>query len=49
MGVVLLAVGAVSSAVSLLGPQAALIFLAVIGYAGVAGAARLKDVSAARG
>ena len=49
MGVVLLAVGAVSSAVSVLGPQAALIFLAVIGYAGVAGAARLKDVSAARG
>lgn len=49
MGVVLLAVGAVSSAVSLLGPQAALIFLAVIGYAGVAGAARLKDVSATRG
>lgn len=49
MGVVLLAVGAVSSAVSLLGPQAALIFLAVIGYAGVAGATRLKDVSATRG
>ncbi|MCP1387728.1 MFS transporter [Corynebacterium sp. TA-R-1] len=46
MGVVLLVVGAVSSLVSVLGPQAALIFLAAIGFAGVVGAARLKDVSA---
>ncbi|MEH0146970.1 MFS transporter [Corynebacterium sp. Q4381] len=45
MGVVLLVVGAVSSAVSVLGPQAALVFLAVVGYAGVLGATRLKDVS----
>ena len=45
MGVVLLVVGAVSSAISVLGPQAALIFLAVVGYAGVVGATRLKDVS----
>ena len=49
MGVVLLVVGAISSAISVLGPQAALIFLASIGYAGVVGAARLKDVSAPRG
>ncbi len=46
MGVVLLVVGAISSAVSVLGPQATLIFLAVVGYAGVVGASRLKDVSA---
>ena len=46
MGVVLLVVGAISSAVALLGPQAALIFLAVVGYAGVFGAANLKEVSA---
>lgn len=45
MGVVLLVVGAVSSAVSVFGPQATLIFLAVVGYAGVVGASRLKDVS----
>lgn len=49
MGVVLLVVGAISSAISVLGPQAALIFLAAIGYAGVVGAARLKDVSAPKG
>ncbi|OHO78620.1 MFS transporter [Corynebacterium sp. HMSC036E10] len=46
MGIVLLVVGAISSAVVLLGPQAALIFLAVVGYAGVFGAANLKEVSA---
>lgn len=46
MGVVLLVVGAISSAVSVFGPQATLIFLAVVGYAGVVGASRLKDVSA---
>ena len=46
MGIVLLLVGAISSAVALLGPQAALIFLAVVGYAGVFGAANLKEVSA---
>lgn len=47
MGVVLLVVGAVSSAIAVLGPQAALIFLAVVGYAGVIGARNLKEVSAA--
>lgn len=47
MGVVLLVVGAVSSAIAVLGPQAALIFLAVVGYAGVFGARNLKEVSAA--
>ncbi|WJY97177.1 MFS transporter [Corynebacterium fournieri] len=46
MGVVLLVVGAISSAVSVLGPQAALLFLAVVGYAGVIGARNLKEVSA---
>lgn len=46
MGVVLLVVGGISSLVSLLGTQATLIFLAVVGYVGVVGAARLKDVSA---
>lgn len=47
MGVVLLVVGAVSSAIAVLGPQAALIFLAIVGYAGVIGARNLKEVSAA--
>ncbi|OHR20903.1 MFS transporter [Corynebacterium sp. HMSC034A01] len=47
MGVVLLVVGAISSAIAVLGPQAALIFLAVVGYAGVIGARNLKEVSAA--
>ncbi|OEY23571.1 MFS transporter [Corynebacterium sp. BCW_4722] len=45
MGVVLLVVGAISSVVSIFGTQATLIFLAVVGYVGVVGAARLKDVS----
>ena len=49
MGVVLLVVGAISSVVSLLGPDAALVFLAVIGFAGVAAATKLRDVSAPRG
>lgn len=49
MGVVLLVVGAISSAVALLGPQAALLFLAVVGYAGVFGAFNLKEVSGERG
>ena len=47
MGIVLLVVGAMSSAIAVLGPQAALIFLAVVGYAGVFGARNLKEVSAA--
>ncbi|MBC3179408.1 MFS transporter [Corynebacterium lujinxingii] len=45
MGVVLLVVGAVSSAIALAGPQAALIFLAVVGFCGVFGASNLKEVS----
>lgn len=45
MGVVLLLVGGLSSLISLFGTQAALLFLAVIGYAGVVGAATLDDVS----
>lgn len=49
MGVVLIVVGAISSAVALLGPQAALLFLAVVGYAGVFGASNLKEVSGERG
>lgn len=47
MGVVLLVVGAISSAISVLGPQAALLFLAAVGYAGVVGARSLKEVSSA--
>ena len=46
MGVVMLVAGAISSAVAVFGTQAALIFLAVLGAAGVAGAWNLKDVSA---
>ena len=46
MGVVLLVVGALSSAIASFGSQAALIFLALLGAAGVAGAWNLKDVSA---
>ena len=46
MGVMLLVVGAVSSVVAAFGTQAALIFLAVIGYIGVIGAWNLRDVSA---
>lgn len=46
MGVVLLVVGAISSAVAAYGTQAALLFLAVLGAAGVVGAWNLKDVSA---
>lgn len=45
MGVVLLLVGALSSAISVLGPQTTLIFLAIVGFIGVASAANLKDVS----
>ncbi len=45
MGIVLLLVGGLSSLISLFGTQAALLFLAVIGYAGVVGAATLDDVS----
>ena len=45
MGIVLLIVGAISSAIAAFGPQAALLLLAAMGFAGVIGAARLKDVS----
>ena len=46
MGIVLLIVGAISSAVSTLGPEATLLFLAAVGAVGVWRAAGLKDVSA---
>ena len=46
MGVVLLVVGAISSAISVLGPQTTLVFLALVGFVGVFSAANLKDVSA---
>ncbi|GAB3692175.1 MFS transporter [Corynebacterium nasicanis] len=46
MGLILLLVGAISGAVALLGPSAALLFLAAIGLVGVGAARRLADVSA---
>lgn len=46
MGVILLIVGGISSALAGFGPTVALLFLAAIGFFGVIGAARLKDVSA---
>lgn len=46
MGVILLLVGAVSGAVALLGPSAALLFLAAVGLVGVVAARRLPEVSA---
>lgn len=45
MGIVLLVVGGISSFVATFGADAALIFLAVLGFLGVVGASRLKDVS----
>lgn len=45
MGVVLLVVGAISSVISVFGPQTTLVFLAIVGFIGVASAANLKDVS----
>ena len=45
MGVVLLVMGAVSSLIAIIGPEAVLLFLAVVGVVGVVGAGRLKDVS----
>lgn len=46
MGIVLLIVGAISSAISTLGPEATLLFLAAVGAVGVWRATGLKDVSA---
>ncbi len=48
MGVILLIIGALSGVVAMAGPQAALLFLAAIGFVGVVAARRLRDVSAAR-
>lgn len=45
MGIILLLVGAISGVVALLGPSAALIFLAAIGFVGVMAARNLPDVS----
>ena len=46
MGIVLLVVGAITSAVAAFGTQTALVFLAIVGFVGVFGAANLKEVSA---
>lgn len=46
MGAILLLVGAVSGVIALLGPSAALLFLAAVGLIGVLAARRLPDVSA---
>jgi hypothetical protein len=46
MGVLLLVAGAVSSALALLGPEVALVFLALLGVAGVLTARTLPEVSA---
>ena len=46
MGVLLLAAGAVSSALAVLGAEAALVFLAVLGAAGVPVGLRLREVTA---
>ena len=46
MGVILLVIGAISGVVAQLGPSAALLFLAAIGFVGVGAARRLRDVSA---
>lgn len=48
MGLLLLVTGAVSSAVALLGPEAALLFLAVLGVVGVVVSRSLPEVSAGR-
>jgi hypothetical protein len=48
MGALLLVTGAVSSAVALFGPEAALLFLAVLGFAGVAVSRSLPEVSVGR-
>lgn len=45
MGVILLLVGAVSGAVAMAGPQAALLFLSAVGLVGVFAARRLPEVS----
>jgi hypothetical protein len=46
MGVVLLATGAVSSALAQIGPEAALLFLAALGLLGVVAGRALDEVSA---
>lgn len=46
MGIMLLVVGAVNSVIAVLGTQAVLLFLAVLGVCGVFGARNLKEVSA---
>ncbi|MGM0819172.1 MAG: MFS transporter, partial [Actinomycetota bacterium] len=45
MGVLLLATGAVSAGLAMLGVEVALVFLAALGFAGVASARRLPEVS----
>lgn len=46
MGLLLLVTGAISAAIAVTGPEAALVFLAVLGLAGVAVSASLPEVSA---
>jgi hypothetical protein len=48
MGLLLLVTGAVSSAIALAGPEAALAFLALLGVAGVITSRSLPEVSAGR-
>lgn len=48
MGIVLLLVGALTSALSALGPEVTLLFLAGLGFCGVVGASGLKEVSASQ-
>lgn len=45
MGIILLIVGGISSVIALAGPEAALIFLALVGFVGVWRAGSLKEVS----
>ena len=45
MGIILLIVGGISSVIALAGPEAALIFLALVGFIGVWRAGSLKEVS----
>ena len=45
MGIILLIVGGISSVIALAGPEAALIFLVLVGFIGVWRAGSLKEVS----
>ncbi|MGP6173721.1 MFS transporter [Corynebacterium sp. A21] len=47
MGLILLGMGAVSGVIAMIGPSAALLFLAVVGLVGTFAAGQMKDVSGA--